>query len=276
MSHHQISVGGEELVITTRCPEEAKKCQLPNWSLSPIQSQLDALRWPGLANGFRRAFSKEGVTRVYAPHVSAFSARVVEEAVLRNHIYLGDVILHRNDRFPADGVFIKKNHSFAMNSAGCSLIIATADGHMVVAQAGRNSLIDRGAVEGKPTRLWMGVVDCIIGGFSLHGIPPASISMRMLFSIPTMLFEHRFDHPQYGAYNYALSVFVNSHWPSGAIRQNGSMFLDLESVFREQAYQAGVKDVEVTHSLLEYPDLAHTRDGKDPSRRNLFIVRRCS
>ena len=42
----------------------------------------------------------------------------------------------------------------------------------------------------------------------------------------------------------------------------------------EQARKSGIRSMWTAKSLTECPTLAHTHDGKDPLRRNLFIVRR--
>ena len=100
--------------------------------------------------------------------------------------------------------------------------------------------------------------------------------MIMLFAIPAETFEHRFDHPTYGEYNQALKMFVWDRWPGCLTGDETSMFLDLGKLFVEQARQAGVHGVSAMHSLAEFPRLAHTRDGSNPERRNLIIVRRDS
>ena len=98
--------------------------------------------------------------------------------------------------------------------------------------------------------------------------------MCMQFAIPAKWFEHTMDHPEHGAYNRALERFVGARWPDGIIRKNGSLFLDIEDIFLEQAREAGVRHAWSAHSLADFPDLAHTRDGRDPRRRNLFVVKR--
>jgi hypothetical protein len=96
----------------------------------------------------------------------------------------------------------------------------------------------------------------------------------MLFAIPAEAFEHRFDNFHYGEYNQALDSFVSKQWEGCMTQGDNGMFLNLESVFVEQARQAGVQQVRAEHSLAEYPRLAHTRDGGDISRRNLIVVKR--
>lgn len=276
MYREKLSVGGEEVMIGAMCPNETEKYGLKTWSLRGLQSREDAEKQVPLITGLRATLQRMGVHRGYAPNVIAFSARVVDTAVLKERIKLGENIDLYRSRLPADGVFIRRGHAFVMSSAGCPIIIAVAGELMVVAHAGRDSLVDRGAVRGVSARKHVSVVDAIVEEFAERGILPDRISMCMIFAIPASVFEHRFGHRTYGRYNRALWSFIVERWPSGAISQNGSMFLNLENLFEEQTRQAGIKDVRMTNSLAEFPALAHTHDGGDTSRRNLFVVKRCS
>lgn len=248
-----------------------------SWSLLPLQTQKDVSTHYALAIGVRAALRSIGVRRAYAPNVGPASAAIVSATDLKECILLGGgVSLYRNHSIPADGVFLKPGDAFVMSAAGCPVIIATDGEHMLVAHAGRDSLIDRNAVMGLPmTREHLSIVDAIIAAFKEKGVPPQRIDMHMQLSIPAAAFEHRFDHPQYGAYNRALSAFVDAHWPHCTLNKTDkSMFLDLESVCVEQARQAGLRYVWATSSLGEFPSLAHTRDGNNPYRRNLVLVKR--
>ena len=273
-------VGQSEVKILALSPEDANKLYgLTNWSLQPIQNQQDAYSQYGLtklAAALQETFQGMGTSRVYAPHVIPASAVVTDTAALKERIRLGEgVSLYRNRDAPADGVFLQRGDAFAMSAAGCPVIIATAGKRMIVAHAGRDSLIERAAVMGAPARKHLSIVNAIVEAFKKQGTRAGEISMRMYFSIPTLSFEHRFDHPQYGAYNRALAAFIDDRWEDCmARRTDESMFLSLESVFVEQARQAGVRDLLATLSLDECLGLAHTRDEKDPRRRNLILVKR--
>lgn len=276
MRQNTIFVGGMQVLVAALGRDDAAEYGVDSWSLQPMQSQLDAVRNPCLSRGLVGVLEKVKVKKVFAPNVSAFSARVVEEGALKQHIYLnGAAVLHRSQFFPADGVHLnKKGHAFMMSGAGCPIIIAADDeGEMlVVAHAGRDSLVDRGAVMGYRARKHVSVVGAIIEKFGERGILPVHILMRMMFSISAAAFVHPLNHPQYGAYNRTLEGFINNRWPRGAIRQNGNLLVNLEGLFEEQAYQAGLTCVSVTHSLAEFSNLAQ-HDGKE---RNLYIVKRCS
>ncbi|MHB0865518.1 MAG: hypothetical protein ACYC1Y_01255 [Minisyncoccota bacterium] len=273
---HTYKIERPSVTLGALGPKSARQQGFLNWSLQQMQNQEDVYRHYGLATGLYMALRTLNVRRAYAPQVAPASAAIVDASVLRDRIRLtGNVSLYRGKDVPADGVFLKPNEAFVMSSAGCPVIIAHADEHMIVAHAGRDSLIDRGAVIGTPTRKHVSIVDAIIDAFKQKSVAIHRMTMCMQFSISAEAFEHRFDHPQHGAYNRALASFIDEKWPASAMRKTAdSLLLNLESVFIEQARQAGIRNVWTFLSLSECPDLAHTRDGKKPDRRNLILVKR--
>ncbi|MBU6388643.1 hypothetical protein KGQ72_02100 [Patescibacteria group bacterium] len=215
--------------------------------------------------------------KAYAPHIEPASARIVDTTELKEKIRLGAVDLFRNHDLPADGTFLEPGDAFVMSAAGCPIIIA-ADRYgryVVVAHAGRDSLIDRGAVVGEPTEgRHLSVVHAVVAAFEQRGMPARDLEMHMLFSIPVSVFDHDLDHPQYGRYNRQLGEFVDERWRRCTDYKDGSLFLNLEHIFIAQAAEMHVVSLQAVHRLDHYPDLAHTHDGEDRGRRNLFIVKR--
>jgi hypothetical protein len=274
-SMHKVRTGLGE-VINVWSPDDAKREGLTNWSLRPLQAPEDVRKHPVLSGALYSALRELEVKRAYAPNVAAMSGLVVAKELLEIRINLGDcTYLYRNCEIPADGIFLNHtDEAFVMSAAGCPVIIATAGSDMIVAHAGRDSLIDRGAVIGNPSRAHVSVVGFVLDAFRRRGHPASHVSMCLQFAIPADLFEHRFDHPKHWQYNQDLVFFVNRNWPGCTIETGNGVCLDLEAVFTDQARGVGVRHVWTARSLAEYPDLAHTRDGKDPSRRNLFIVKR--
>ena len=270
-----LGIGSARMEVNAWSPDDAKMHGLTGWSLKPMQSQQDVFTNQALANGLRAAFVSIGAYEAYAPNVATASAHIVDTNELTTSIELGvEMSISRNKELPADGVFLQRGKTFVMSGAGCPLIIATAGEHTIVVHAGRDSLVERNAVLGKPSRKHISIVYAIIDGLLGKGALLNEIAMLMMFSIPVGMFEHRPDDPKYGAYNKALDGLVGKLWPDGIVRRDGSMFVDLESIFLAQVRESGIRRVWTTHSLEEYPDLAHTRDGKDSSRRNLYVVRR--
>ena len=278
----KFSVGKVDVNMRAFAPNETKQYGISNWSLRPIQKKRDVQKNRSLVAGLRMALSKMDVQQVYAPNVAAMSARIVETQSLKECIPLGgEIHLYRDQTIPADGVFLKPYEAFVMSGAGCPVIIATGNDLMVVAHSGRDSLIEPEAIWGEHLgeqrkRLHLSVVDAIVDAFKKRGIAPSKVTMTMHFSIPTAVFEHRFDEKYRAFQNRALLKFVRK-WPGCTDRVNVNGFLlSLEELFKSQARQAGVGDISVANNLSELPALAHTRDGKNHDRRNLIVVKRCS
>lgn len=276
----RMPVGSSEVTVGVSCPDEARKRHgLLSWSLQPLQTGRDVGENYFLASGLKAALRQMNVREAYAPHVKAASARVVQADLLKKRIRIGNGIsIYREQCIQADGVFLDLTAAFVMSASGCPVVIASNGKYVVVAHAGRDSLIDRGAVMGKPTRDRLSVVDSIIDALLAQKnrkcVSMDNINICMLFAIPMDVFEHREDHPCHGEYNQRLGAYAYARWPDSVVRRGKGVFLNLEAVFVEQARQRGVLHAWATHSLADFPALAHTHDGKDPGRRNLIVVKR--
>ena len=201
MQKHKISVNGFSLTARTAGPEDARSLGIESWSLKtlgiPQKFSEEEFASPFIT-GLREAFRSVGAHRAFAPHVAPASARIVDSCVLTERIYLGGgVSIRRNNAVPADGIILERGRAFAMSGAGCPVIVASDGYNVIVAHAGRDSLVDRGAVEGKPTREHLSVVNAIVGTFVDRGSIANGIEMCMLFSIPSGMFKHSFDHEVY-------------------------------------------------------------------------------
>lgn len=191
-------VGAE---ISALGPEELP-CGFSSWSLQSLRTQQD-VHQVGVAIVIRNVLRKLGVHRAYAPHVIPASAQIIDTCVLNEHINIGEnIALRRNRSIPGDGIPLEKGYAVLMGLAGCSVIIATdGDGDMIVAHAGRDSLVDPGAINGEPTRKHVSIVDAIVESFLNRGATLDRIVMCMQLAIPASAFERQFDHPIHGNYN---------------------------------------------------------------------------
>lgn len=273
MYENDVAIADRRIRVGILGSEDAREYGLSNWSIKPIQSQRDVQRRRPLARGLCESFEQFKVERAYAPQVTHMRAGIVDATVLRECISLGrNIRLYRKHNLSVEGVFLEPGAAFVSTSAESAVIIATAGEHLIITHAGRDSLVDRGAVLGKPARTHVSVVQHIIAEFRKKGIPPEHIAMCLLFAPPLEALEHRFDHRKYGAYNRALGDFVDAHWKGCTFRPSAaSVCLDLESLFIEQAKEAGVRR---NWSTLQQSniDLRHSRH--QPRCRNLVIVKR--
>lgn len=272
MSNFRISIGGAQLLVMAFGPCS----ELPEgWSLKSLQRQSDVINGQHpVAQAVGELLGQINVHEALAPNVAPASGYITAAENLTDRIYLGESCLLRNQSLPADGVYVGKKQAFVMSAAGCPVIIATASDQCVIAHASRDSLIDRRAVIGNPSREHLSVVHAIVAEFGKRRLPPASIDMVMLFAIAAEKFEHSMYHPIYGDYNHRLIQLVNNRWLGGVVYKDGSSFLDLEQVFVGQAREAGVSAVGAMGSLVSYPHLVQTCVGEDAGRRNLIVVRR--
>lgn len=277
-SLEEVPVGKSMVTINIFGPSDAESLGLESWSLKPLQRPADVHEHPLLARTLSKELTELEVRDAFAPHVAPASGHVVHSKKLKHTLCLGNANLHRNNELPADGVFLECGQASTTSAAGCPIIIASGGKHqyqyVIAAHAARDSLFDRGAVVGKPTRKHMSIVGTLIESIKGQGVPTSCIYMTMLFAIPALKFEHSVDHPQYGAFNRKLIELTDARWPGGIVRKEGKTFLDLEQVFVGQAREAGVSAVLAMCSLGEYPHLVHT--CADPNKRNLIIVRRDS
>ncbi len=262
------SVGKKRVSIGAWWPNESFE---KGWSLAPVQEQKDIEDYPLLAMGLRDNLRGMGVHRCYATNVAEFSGNVlINPNDLRKEIDLGkNILMYRDRSIKADGIRIPRGRALIASGRGCPFIVATSDEYMFVAHAGRDSMIDRGVIDGKPTRGNISVVESLIEAFLELGVPAEEITMRMEFSIPATVFEHRFNGPD-GEHNHKLWEFIQEQWPTAAVQRNGGILLDLEELFERQAREAGVTDARAENSLPELPNLVHSRNS---TKSNLFVFK---
>ena len=275
MEKIRISVGKVPITAGVCCPHEAPRGV--SWSLAPLRKSLrNTDRF--LLAGLYQPFADLSVRYAYAPHVAPSSARITDACEFEQRIQLsGDIFLHVGKMEPADGVILGKGHAFAMSGLGCPVIIGASrnpEAPIVVAHAGRDSLIDRGAVMGEPTRLYPSVVGAVAKALFEMGAEPAEIRLHMLFSIPVQAFEHPIDHPVHGEFNKKLFEFVSTLWPGSAERHQKSVYLDLEALFKAQAKEIGITAT-VSHSADSIPGFAFPLNSTVPrnGERNLIVVK---
>jgi len=269
----ELPVGSsQQATIMAFGPEDAAHYGLTSWSLKNLQHEADIPANRKLANRLSEELDGLGVLEAFAPNVAVGSGLIIDTRYLNDRILLNGSRLFRNHGLPADGIMLEAGQAFVMSAAGCPIIIGVAGDDMIVTHAARDSLIDRGAVMGKPRRKHVSVVDAMIEKFQKRGALPNDIVMVMLFAIPAKEFKHSFTHPKYGEYNQALAKFIVNRWSSGFDWIN--CCLDLELVFVEQARRAGVLRAWAGHSLTQYPHLVHTCIDENVNKRNLFIVKR--
>lgn len=271
MRPFKLPVGGVEATVFALGHLDTKNSEVPSRDLAKLQSQDSVQEHHPLAQILSEELYRVGVKKAFVPQVASSSTNIVSAKDLQEEIRLGEIVLYRNEELPADGLFLKPRQTLVANG-GKAIILANAGRNLIAAIAGRDSLIDPGAVRGNPTRAHLSVVDAIIAAFKGQ---TDDITMVMLFAPPASMFEHRFADLHEGEYNQALNEFVQAKWNSRCvITHKTGMFLNIESVFVEQATKAGVRKVMVIHSLIEYPRLVPDYPNNSWAQETLFMVKR--
>ena len=277
------TVMGEDAAVVIIGPNEAKKVWgVKSLSLRTLQRQEDTFRNKNLLGALESVFDVIGIEEAYAPNIAANSAAVVHAEVIRSHSIkfgtrgaLEKKLLWRNYEIPADGIMLPRGEAFVMSAAGYPVLIAEGGEYMIVAHAGRDSLIDRALVgSGERSRQNMSVVTAIMERFWQYKISPSLVSFRVMFAMPSSAFVHHFEHSVPGKFNRKLLQFLQKSAPNAIGEETGESFcLDLGALIMEQGIDAGVSETVVTESLEDHPELAYARDGGDPTRRNLIVVK---
>lgn len=277
MYKFNIELAGEMVTVQAHTPHDAKEAGVNDWSLRVLQRIPDMQKQRHYISALYDALLQAGVVNAYAPSVAAASALIIDSEDLTTRFNFGRTRLHRNSDMPADGVFIEPGEAFVFTAAGCPSIVAKSKTQgkkfTCVAHAGRASLIDEGILRNSPTRSYMSIVDAIVREFKLRDVPPSEVHMALILAIPQRVFDHPLDDPKYSDHNRKLLALVNEKWPGSMSCEGNHAYLSIPEVFIQQARSLGVKEAWAASDMDAFPELTHTRDGGNPLRRNLVIIK---
>ena len=197
-------------------------------------------------------------------------------------------LLRSPDDEPLEGYEVASGDVMFSVAGGCMFIVAagrTVDGHvrMVFSHAGRDSLIDRGRIAGRPARRYEGVLYAIIEIFEKWGIEPNHVEAHGLFPISPSMFVHPFSHPEWGSFNRIMLKDIQARWGataayevSGAKLGGRGVAVDLSALLRSQADELRFFSAKCYPYLPATDAYAHTYHPKLEMRRkrNLVILRR--
>ncbi|MEX1026560.1 MAG: hypothetical protein WD049_00920 [Candidatus Paceibacterota bacterium] len=180
-----------------------------NWSLAPLQVAGDEINAPGLMKHLAQAALEADLlpySYIWAPNPSAFNAKVVDATDKTFPEVVGNDYIHIRRGVDADGVVVPHGHSGMIASADCPTIVVTNKSvGVIMAHAGRDSLIDRVALqEIREPRHHFSVVDAIA-----ERIPPNVRGQTEVFITCGIGADH-FAHPVGGTNESGESV-VNLH-----------------------------------------------------------------
>lgn len=186
-----------------------------------------------------------------------------------------------SDGVKADGCIIPPYHSFGIVSADCATIVAHCNAiFLIAAHAGRDSVIDRDAILGKPaTRMRFGVVHAILSMARRAVIPKEVLHIGVFGGIRSRLY-HDPDHEAHGAYNRALVRYCSDF--EGAVLDEKRGEIDMYAVIRGIAISLGIPAENIAFDDVDTGKeelvggkrrFASHRHGT-PGTRNLTLVSR--
>lgn len=223
---------------------------------------------------------------IYAPSPSPsqFNAVICTHDNLQEHIPLlsGNAVVRRG--CDADGTTLEKARDACwMNTADCPTVITydQKKGLVIAAHAGRDSLIDRGRIAGKPPRAHESVVHTMVDWHGYEAMPRLQVFIAC--GIKSAHFEHRWDDEKYGTTNEAMTKDVIERW--GRVCVTGKLTLGrlaLSEIIRSQFLNFGVPSENIAHDGIDtWSDVNQqggyrwwsNRRGDGAKRNGVLVVR---
>lgn len=221
---------------------------------------------------------------IYAPSSSQFNAVICTHDDLQEHIPLviNNVMVRRGCN--ADGTTLEKaQDAFWVSSADCPTVITydQKKGLVIAAHAGRDSLIDRGRIAGKPPRTHETVVHTIV---DYHGYDTMQrLQVFIACGIKSANFEHRWNDEKYGMTNEAMTKDVVERW--GRVCVTGALSLGrlaLSEIIRSQFLNFGVLSENIAYDGIDTSSDVNqkgeqcwwsNRRGDGAKRNGVLVVR---
>lgn len=202
-----------------------------------------------------------GLSRVFVPDTTRSTAVVTDAPVGR---------FTPVNQFPnisiagAEAAFGSLWNGYATWVGGCLTLVALGGPHILFGHAGRDSLLDRSRIAGNTAgvRRYESIVFSIADAFAKRGVRAADISLFGFFGIAPELFDHPFEHPEYGEFNRKMVAYTNARWP-GSFK---GTHLNLGRLVQAQAREAGFAQglcVGEIHESETFPTTRHPTRSQD-------------
>lgn len=262
---HDFTVPGSAVRFTAACFGGADT----EWSLKPLQVPQDVAKNPVLVSKIRNAMRHLGADKLFAPYPAEFNAEIIHPIDLTKVLVLSHgVVLFRNAARPADGTLLRApGDAGIFSAAGCSVIVASINEHLLFAHAGRDCVINRKRVLGESgARRNESVVDSMVDAFIDLGYSKEDLQRMhvwVLYSIKPEHFVHLYEDPNHAAYNLVVGAYLAQRGLSeGTGNIPGGVALDVPTIVQGQFLQYGVPDehIHLEHCYLS-DELPTTRRG---------------
>ena len=235
--------------------------------------------WGERCEQILRLASAHGSKRVLVPLPFRFNARIVTRDHLRETVCIYHGIPLRTGAF-ADGIVLPRNTASFHPSGDCPTIIAKDErnGVVITAHAGRDSLVDRGAIEGRRPRQWQSVVDSICARMK----EISAVHVAIVCGIGPSFFCHSWDHPKHGSRNRRLIHYIVHRWGTDCILGHPAEGrINLTTLIRKQFATHGISPDNIAADGVDtYADtgedgqpLFYSHHRGDEERNGVLVVR---
>ena len=230
-----------------------------------------------------------GIRKAFVPQVSAFSGRVATADDEMETIRLDDNGReYRTCAAPVEGGEIAIGEALMVGAAGCPFVVAydtvkARVSRLVVAHAGRDSLIDRKCLAGEDPREHEGVLYAIAAAFAEWGIAPNMVAVEAFFSVDPEVFFHPFEEDAHAEANRTLYQYACRRWDDPTVCYDTRMpdgrpaaILDQPALLTAQAREIGFGFCRVQGTLPIDGAYPHTRHPVEAMRkkRSMIILHR--
>lgn len=199
---------------------------------------------PDTLNRVMTVRSDYKINEIYAPMPATFNGVVCDPSDLNKPVNETFTAIRRG--CDADGVVIRKrNDAIFIGSADCVTIVAygiNREGKSILipAHAGRDCLVDRGALDRKTPRTHESVVFAIMEKMKTNGVQPANIRVFLTCGIGPDALKHPYDHVTWGTKNLAMIEYLIAKWGMACIPEPDKGTISLTEIIRAQFNKAGV------------------------------------
>ncbi len=205
--------------------------QFVNWSLAGLQKSGDEAKPANsaLVRRLKDVALAYNVQTLWAPNPTQFNGIITDRSSLTEHIPLSETISLYRGAY-ADGVELGRDEALILSTGGCPLITITHDDHAIAAHAGLKCLFDFD----KPDRK-----SVVTNAIEYLDIPKCRsgrpIYVQMDFSIHPDVYEHPWDHPEWGQKNEMLCRELEHRWgPSVLVGDRHHGRIDLIALAQQQ------------------------------------------
>lgn len=184
-----------------------------NWSLAGLQKSGDEKKGENLAlmERLTKVARAYDLNTLWAPNPTRFNGLITDRRALTERMPLTERInLYRGEY--ADGIELRKGEALILSSGGCPMLTIMHNYRVVAAHAGLKCLFDID----NPERA--SVVDHALRRLDHQGNRTKDfVKVRIDFALHPKVYDHPWDHPEWGSKNEKLCRTLMHRWGSAVL-----------------------------------------------------------